>query len=374
MSETDTPNNSRIPAYRQIEEELRCQILNGTLACGTRLPNVLALAKQYSTSVFTIQSALAPLAREGLIISAPRRGTTVLGGKGKLSTVGLYFCGDYLNGRGNRDFYRRLHEEILKELSLEKTIVRTWIDTREESFQGEPIPELLDSIENHGIQALIACCVNPQDVKWLSKLNIPISVSSTGPFNSRIGQDSHQMFQVALRQLRERGCRSVGLIIPRPIWGPKESDRMQDIVGLFPKFLDAVRDEGLEIRNEWVRTPEGRLMDDELEEFGYRQFLELWKQPQRPEGLIIYPDTVVRGAITGILQAGVSVPNDLKLVLHRNENVPLICPLPASWIVTSVRQWAVALIEQIQNQIENRHVQPVYLPVSLNPEIVENNP
>lgn len=360
-----------LPAYQRIEDSLRSEILSGRLAYGSRLPAAQELAAQYGTSVFTIHSALSPLVEEGLLERAPRRGTIIWGGKNRLTQVGLYYGSNFLHGAG-KSFYHKLSEELEKELSLERIRRRIWIDTRAEADQQESPPDLAEALARRQIQALIGISLNPVDARWIGGLTIPVAAASTAQLPGRVGQDYPQMVQAAMQTLREQGCRSVGFILPRPVWGPEESDRVDDIAGLFPSIVEEAGRLGLQIRNSWMRTPPRRLSDSSLEEFGFRQFLELWRQPERPEGLVVIPDTVVRGVITAILHEGIRAAGDLKLVLHRNEGIPVLCPFPASWLVTNVRQWAVALIEQLKHQIAGRRVQPVYLPTFLNPTSLPN--
>ena len=359
------------PAYQRIEDSLRAEILSGRLAYGSRLPAAQELAAQYGTSVFTIQSALSPLVREGLLERAPRRGTIIRGGRNQLTQIGLYYGSNFLHGVG-KAFYHRLSEELEHELSHGQIRRRIWIDTRQESDQKAAPPELAKALSRRQIQALIGISLNPVDTQWIAQLDLPVAVASTAQVPGRVGQDYQQMAQTAMQALRAQGCRSVGFILPRPVWGPEQSDRVEDIAGLFPYIVEEAGRLGLQIRNSWMRTPPRRLSDSSLEEFGFRQFLELWRQPEKPDGLVVIPDTVVRGVITAILHEGVRVPGGLKLVLHRNEGIPVICPFPASWLVTNVRQWAVALIEQLKHQIAGRQVQPVFLPAFLHPTSLPN--
>ena len=103
-------------------------------------------------------------------------------------------------------------------------------------------------------------------------------------------------------------------------------------------------------------------MSQEHEEFGYREFLEIWKQPERPDGLFVYPDTVVKGTIIAILQESVSVPADLKLVFHRNEGCPLLCPVEATWMVSDTGSLATALIGLVERQLAGQPVEPILVP------------
>jgi len=349
------------PAYRQIEEHLRSAIRDGEYPVGSRLPSVQELAAKFGISVFTVQTALAPIERDGLVERTPRRGTFVLQAGNRLANVGVYFGANFWQG-SEKAFYRQLERELAKVLSQEKIRGQTWVDTRREGSHTEPLKELEAAIARKEIQGLLGILLCPAEIEWLTKLQIPLAIGGTAPLPGRVGQDFRQMLGGAMDALREQGCRSVGLIFPRPVWGPKETDHADDIVGVFREFVNQAADRGLRIQTEWTRTPAQFVPDEEFEEFGYQQCQALLRQKERPDGLIIYPDVTVRGATIAILESGVSVPSELKLVLHRNEGVRYICPLQAIWMVTSEREFAHALLEQLERQFAGHAVQPIHLP------------
>ncbi len=71
-------NQSELPIYAQIKEQLREQILNGQIAEGTVLPSIRGLAKEAGVSVITTARAYNDLEEEGFIASMQGRGSIVL--------------------------------------------------------------------------------------------------------------------------------------------------------------------------------------------------------------------------------------------------------------------------------------------------------
>jgi len=65
------------PLYQQVEQSLRRQIVDGTLAVGVQLPPHRELARQFGVSVITINKALSSLVSEGVLNSRVGRGTFV---------------------------------------------------------------------------------------------------------------------------------------------------------------------------------------------------------------------------------------------------------------------------------------------------------
>jgi DNA-binding GntR family transcriptional regulator len=66
---------------RQIADDLRTQIVNGTLVPGALVPSEPEVARSYSVSRQTARAALQVLEREGLVIVRPRRGRIVRSGQ-----------------------------------------------------------------------------------------------------------------------------------------------------------------------------------------------------------------------------------------------------------------------------------------------------
>ena len=71
-------NQSELPIYAQIKEQIKDQILNGQISEGTVLPSIRKLARELGCSVTTTSRAYSDLEAEGFIASAQGRGSVVL--------------------------------------------------------------------------------------------------------------------------------------------------------------------------------------------------------------------------------------------------------------------------------------------------------
>ena len=71
-------NQSELPIYAQIKEQIKEQILNGQISEGSTLPSIRSLAKELSVSGITTSRAYNDLEAEGFIASAQGRGSIVL--------------------------------------------------------------------------------------------------------------------------------------------------------------------------------------------------------------------------------------------------------------------------------------------------------
>lgn len=70
-------SNSSKPIYTQITEQLKAQIMDGTLHAGESLPSMRSLAKSLHVSVITVQRAYEELQRDGFLETTVGRGSFV---------------------------------------------------------------------------------------------------------------------------------------------------------------------------------------------------------------------------------------------------------------------------------------------------------
>jgi DNA-binding transcriptional regulator YhcF (GntR family) len=330
--------------YRQVAKHVRSLILAGDLPAGEKLPRMHDLAAEWNTNYFTVHTALTKLVGEGLLERKARLGTFVRRQNKGLHHVGIYY-GDEILIKHERAFYRALHAQLLQLLQKEGISSRVFIDCRPKNQLREPLLDLSESIAANEIQGLIIPLLNVREPEWIRTLPIPTSLFSGMRADfSRIRMDFSEIMALACGALREQGCRTVGLIHPTlaPPSGKPRNDSLPDA------FLRAIEKFGLETRKPWFRV--SRIQRESQEQFGYNELHKLWALDERPEGLIVYPENVSRGVVLALLEEQVPVPEQLKLVLHKNENVDFLCPVQADWIVTQERDVAKALLQQLRDR------------------------
>jgi DNA-binding LacI/PurR family transcriptional regulator len=332
--------------HRQITRHVRSLIYTGSLSSGSKLPRMHDLARQWNTNYFTVHTALTGLVQEGLLERKPRLGTFVRKQNKELRSVGIYY-GDEILVKHERAFYRSLHAQLLALLQKENISNRVFIDCRAHNRQQQPLLELAEAINSSTIQGLIVPLISPQVAGWLPNLSIPTSLFSSARTDfSRICVDNNTMMSMACQALREQGCRTVALINPIPAehqgGGRNESDT------IFNAFHNGLKAFDLKTRNSWVRVPKKYQFSQE--KYGYQEFHKLWSQSEKPDGLIAFPENVSRGVVIALLEQQVKVPTDLKLVLHKNQNVEFLCPIPADWVITPEQSIAKALIQQVKDR------------------------
>lgn len=333
------------PLHQQVEDFIRARIESGEYPVDSKIPTTNELGVITGTSVWTAQTALTSLCREGLLDRRPGRGTYVKSGRAVLTCVGIYF------GRpqslGNSSFSFALEAELRAKLEALGIRARIWSDDRLPHERTEPLESLKRAMEKHEIQGVIALSVQPQDLRWLTKSLMPAAILTMDPsVPNRVDLDFEGMFRLGLHHLRAQGCETVGVISTVGLYQHTNAEFSQ---GFYRFLIDEMTAAGLSTRNEWCQAPSSPVLSHL--QYGYEEFLRLWGLASRPDGLLVFPDTAAAGVVSGILQLGVSVPRDLRVVFHANDLVPYPCPIEATFLMTRVGLFADTLIDSVRSQV-----------------------
>lgn len=352
---------------RQIVEHIRALIVDREFPAEYRLPSTRCLANRWGVNPSTVHFALTALVKQGFLNRVHGRGTFVRRRKPKLACIGVYENYDY--GKNPESAYSRaLCAAVHDVLSAGKIRTRLWIDQRPATLETDvPMAEVVTACARREVQGVIALCASGLQAKWLSKLPVPVAIGCSAPLPCAVTRDRSQFIELSLRELARLGCRSVGLFAAWAM-GPVAHDKAGNAAGEpYERFFDLTGELKLVVRQQWIKAPPEGLAwrGRSVERYGYEQFRALWQTQPHPDGLIVEDDIMARGVITGLLETGVRVPQDLKLVLHRNREVDLLCPMPASFVELSIRATAEALVSQIEKQFRGEPCERVALPYRL---------
>jgi hypothetical protein len=354
-----SPRKVRRPAYRRIAEGLRAEIASGKLAPGTQLPSTDELAAIWQSSTFTIHSALVTLVKEGWVERLNGEGTYVAEAQNRFTCAAIYHGVDICSNE-HPAFLRSLHGSVLKRLGALEKGAEIFIDPRPLEAQGTVLPALAEAISHRRVQCLIGSTINDINSPALAKLTVPVAFSSNLAELNHADFDRRDFFQQSVRRLAAQGCKSIGLItnVPKCDAG-SESEVFDDV--FHDLFQQAVREEKLSTRDEWVLSPEQHVV--KLSQYGYDQFHKLWRLTEKPDGVIVYVDGVAMGATTAILEIGVrAVTEQMKFVFHRNAQLDFLCPFPVTWAISDEDRLADGLVELIQKQFDGEKTKRILVP------------
>ncbi len=341
---------------QQIRDELRAAIVSGRLAPGTSLPSTRELAAKWGSPPANVHAALSTLVKEGLLVREPGIGTVVNRPEKRLARVALYSMASAIM-RPEAAFEQAVLSGVGAEYSRRGIEVEALVDPRPSFEQGEALPFLVDAAYHRRVQAVVSARVAPENLRWLQKLPVVGAFVSSFALGNTIVIDDCQFIRESLRVLRAQSVGRVGLIVP---WTALAADRISDFArqkNPVKAFLKDVSELGLETRPEWIKVAESKVPDDRYEWFGHRAFKALWRESRHPDGLVVFTDFVAHGVLHGILEAGVRVPGELRLALHRNAELPYYCPVPATFVEMSIQRIVHDLIDLVDRQFRGESVQ-----------------
>ncbi len=347
----------------QITDSVREMVLSGELPAGSKLPSTQELAGKWDAPAPTVQKALEPLVKEGLLERTPRVGTFVRRrDSARLTRVGVYLPAEVWHDPSDH-FRRAVSHELHRQLAAEGVEQSVWVDPRPDAERKAcPWDELVRAASERRFQVLLAPGVPAEYIAWLEKLAVPTVYMSTATITKRVTTDTRGWAAMALHLLSEQGCRRVGVIAtPGPLRPERKEPCEASILSM--AVQKGAAELGIEVRPEWIRLPQREFTNNavQLPEFGFEQMQSLWRLPERPDGVAVFDDVTASGVLMAVMNQSIEVPRDLKLALHRNAEVGMFCPFPAAFLDMRVADVAAALIEQARKLYAGREVAPVYI-------------
>lgn len=321
---------------RQAGDFVRGLIASGALREGEKLPPTSALAASWGIPVASVHKALAQLVRDGLLLRQPGKGTFVSLGRRAVADIVIYELADQLSNPES-SIHRVLIGELQRQLADEGIPSHLVVDSRRGRDLAEPCTALVRLVRENRVGSVIVASTTSAMLPWLRKLPHVASFSDGESKAGGVEIDFKQIVELGLGALSEQGCRSVGLMCGN-------MGRRSDFHAHFQSTANAL---GLRVDESWTMPQAKRsLTPGKFHTCGYGSFRAFWRQPNRPEGLMIYPDSFVPGVLLAMTELGLRPPDDLRLAYHRNEGTPILNPFPATEAILSEREIAAALIAQ----------------------------
>jgi len=332
----------------QITDHVRAQVTGGTLAPGDKLPSTQELARTWNTHVATVHAALTPLVKEGLISRTRKRGTIVERPEARLERVGVYLPSKLLSG-GDGVFVRSVCVHLESVMRTRGGAVDMWVDPRPHSARATCWKELREAARRRAVHAVVAPRTDRRTHPWLSALPVPTAFISGDARPRCVSFDMRQFARAGVAELARAGCRSIGMI---SVLSHTRPDSVPGGTAMLRAFRERAADLGIETRPDWIKTPgRGQVAESDAEGFGYDSMRSVLGGRSRPRGLLVFTDVAARGALMAAAESGAAGAGELSLVLHRNAEVGLFCPYPASYLDVSASAVADALVDLLARQM-----------------------
>ena len=292
------------------------RIVRGDLAPGDRLPTRTQLVGRLGASTGTIQGAIDCLVEDGFLEAGPT-GTFVAARPPHLTDLTILFHSDPKHNFGGQQFYLALFNEAQRFAAETRRRVDAMMGV--EWTSSRDFDRFRENLEAHRLAGVIH--TSPPDIRTAELLRrhrgVPQAAIMLAGEESvpAVSVDFESFYRTAIEQLRLAGCRRVGLIAP--LLSHSYSDY----------FHAAVQSHGMITRPWWQHSPAIHRLHGE----GIRNAVHVMMRlprDDRPDGLILADDNQVEDATTGLIAAGVRVPDEIKVVAHTNFPWPTEAHVP----------------------------------------------
>ena len=330
------------PTERQdfIVEEIRDRIVTGQWLPGSRLPNREEIGQEYGAGANTVQRALDRLRLDGFVESRGRGGTHVTAQPPHLSRYAVVFPETPSHPYNWLRFWTALRSEAVnlernegRKLPLYYDVFTDWT---QEDFR------LLDYDVRNRRLAGIFFATSPFGLEGSSILQdaaipmVRVMERTADTAMPSLVPDLESFFERAITSLHDSGCRRVAFLLSHG----------QEAKG--PRLKAKVESLGMKTLPQWLLT-----FPVSLPHIARNVTHLLCGGPamERPDGLIIGDDNFVEYATAGVLAAGLTVPDQIRIVAHCNFPWPTPSLVPIQRLGFDAREilhGAIALMDAMR--------------------------
>ena len=340
--------NNPVPCHLQIAKVIVQAIDTGILEPGSRLPSERTISDICDVSRPILRLALDTLVWSQHLQKIPGKGTFVTPRSGS-GRKGIGCILPPVNPHMKYVWPYLFSQAIVSEAvrSGFETIVYL-------SNVAEEKGRMERDIKSGRIRGILAMGT----LKWFVE-SIPIVCGSRVAPGWAVDVDFYRLVCQAIALLEERGRRKIALV---NAYGKNSSHHNDVIRGL----LDAFREHGLSLREEWVVDGTGGGAEDS----GDRAVRRLWELEEHPDGIIFNDDFYAMGGTMALVELGVQVPEEVIVVTHMNKGYRLPYPVPVLGIEVNPNKLAREMLAMLD--LLMRGDAPSQRLVLVKPEVVES--
>lgn len=290
--------------YQQIANYFEREIVEGRLRAGDRIPATVALARQFEVNADTIQQSLKLLMEQGLVDRKPGRGTYVRRGVNN-KAIGIIF-GKEIYTDPDVMFFSVFLESLHKIFNANGWDCKLFASSEFAGYD-KPFYDMKSAVEAGEIRAVVEFCSNDFARSWLDK-SCPVPV----PKNSLMVDYCDFTFR-GLSYLYDKGCRKP-LVLAYEI----EDNHLTSAEGV-KKFC---RDYGFPNEDVIITYCSSHAQP------GYDVIKDYFSGNCRPDGVLVANDSAFRGALYALLEMGIKIPDQVKIITYANKGINIFCHLP----------------------------------------------
>lgn len=349
----------------QISDFIRNEIEMGKLASGAKLPSTKQLSEQWGTQTANVHAALTQLVKEGLLIRKHGVGTTVARREAKLESVLIYDRRDFgnLSAMFQSELIRQI-QNALSKLNINMRMVH-------KNQSNDTMRVIKEMVARNQIQAIILPQTDMTDQATFEKLRVPVSCLTSAKVRNRVFNDYKNLARNAVLGLTKQGVKRAGFMLSTDVALIKNDCGSRERHRFFKALLARAEEANIEVRDEWIYHFDVTDSDVALKHYdrlGFTGFKKIWSNSEKPDGLFVYTDDLVPGALMAMLAYRVAIPDDLKLVLYCNSGLRHLYPFPCVLLENDVKAMAEGLVKLIVDQYNGKRIHHI----NIEPHLIDN--
>lgn len=329
------------PLHEAIADTLRADLRGGGARPGDRFPSQNELARRFDTNSMTAREAVALLVHDGWLARRFGSGTYVTE-RAAQRWVGIYTAFDVLQPRTS-SFHTQVPRLLRESLSTHGAQAEIYVGSAgiEIEEHGPSNARFLGDVTAGRLDGVVI--MNAPDTsgwqEWGQGLSLP-AVGAHTPY--RVDTRYTDYVRRGVRHLHAAGSRRIAMLA----WGAD---------GLREPFEAAMTEVGLPVHPRWVRND----LHPMLSGAGWEEFREAWTAEQeKPDGLLVADDVLFDEAQIAILELGIRVPEQLRIVAHANKGDGKRYPFRVTLLQMDPARYAEILGEMLLKRMRGEVVIP----------------
>ncbi len=342
--------DSTVPLYEQICEQIRQKIESRQLPPGAQLPTSHELCARLQINYKTAHQAMATLAKEGYVTRQARRGTVVKGIP-RRGVVAIYSFPDYFSLDGKHEYYRLIMGHLGRLLENHGRVHRQYLGSDTPETPNLACDDLLKHLVG-GMLCGVLLVKPPQNMEELvaqgRALHVPVValLHSGLTVDYSVSVDFLGFVRSAAQHLYQQGSRRIGVIFNSPSYAFRD-------LGL---VAESFEQSGCTAKSSWMIGHAG------TEEGGYEAAVNM--PLAELDGLIIKDDVMALGVERRLRELNVNVPRDLKVATFWNRGSRLSLTLPFERFEMDVERLASLGLQLMQDVASGQRITEPHLKIS----------
>ena len=315
MSQPELPIK-RVTLDQQVADVLRQEIIQKHQP-GDKLDTVLDLSKRFGVSKAVISQVVMTLAHEGLLDRRHGSGLFVKDSRTE-KLIGILLDPDIAHPRTSH-FHLKMVQLLRHFFAGHGFRTRLYAGFREPENVDPKLtcPDFLPDVQARKFCGVLAVSTCP-DAEWLEPLaqqGVPVVGARMDSY--AVLFDYPLFAREAVRRLCQQGCRKIAMI------GGDGS--LVAGAGGTEAFRSELQAQGVAVVESWIKGD----IQQNVAGAGWNQFREIWlARAEKPDGLLLLDDMLSRDVSIAIMELGIRIPKQLRIISHANKGSEMFIPFP----------------------------------------------